>query len=116
IRRPLVTGVQTCALPIPSRGRGHGSRRHHRLWPDIRTGGETALRELGAVHRTISPPGVPGRGLHGADQGRGRIPCGDRVMSVMTPYHSELHVSRDGFAQLLRAEWTKFRTVRGWVI
>ena len=23
---------------------------------------------------------------------------------------------RDGFAQLLRAEWTKFRTVRGWVI
>ncbi len=25
-------------------------------------------------------------------------------------------VSRDGFAQLLRAEWTKFRTVRGWVI
>ena len=25
-------------------------------------------------------------------------------------------VRRDGFAQLLRAEWTKFRTVRGWVI
>jgi ABC-type transport system involved in multi-copper enzyme maturation permease subunit len=23
---------------------------------------------------------------------------------------------RDGFAQLLRAEWTKFRTVRGWVV
>src|SRR4051794_34378405 len=23
---------------------------------------------------------------------------------------------RDGFAQLLRAEWTRFRTVRGWVI
>ena len=23
---------------------------------------------------------------------------------------------RDGFAQALRAEWTKFRTVRGWVI
>src|SRR5215467_5238644 len=23
---------------------------------------------------------------------------------------------RDGFGQLLRAEWTKFRTVRGWVI
>ena len=37
-------------------------------------------------------------------------------MNVMTPYHSELQVSRDGFAQLLRAEWTKFRTVRGWVI
>ena len=37
-------------------------------------------------------------------------------MSVMTPYHSDLRVRRDGFAQLLRAEWTKFRTVRGWVI
>ena len=23
---------------------------------------------------------------------------------------------QDGFAQLLHAEWTKFRTVRGWVI
>jgi ABC-type transport system involved in multi-copper enzyme maturation permease subunit len=37
-------------------------------------------------------------------------------MSVMTPYHSEMRVRRDGFTQLLRAEWTKFRTVRGWVI
>ena len=37
-------------------------------------------------------------------------------MSVITPYHSEMRVRRDGFAQLLRAEWTKFRTVRGWVI
>ena len=30
-------------------------------------------------------------------------------------HHSEA-VGHDGFAQLLRAEWTKFRTVRGWVI
>jgi ABC-type transport system involved in multi-copper enzyme maturation permease subunit len=37
-------------------------------------------------------------------------------MNVMTPYHSELRVRHDGFGQLLRAEWTKFRTVRGWVI
>ena len=37
-------------------------------------------------------------------------------MSVMAPYHSEQRVRRDGFGQLLRAEWTKFRTVRGWVI
>ena len=37
-------------------------------------------------------------------------------MSVMTPYRSERGVRHDGFAQLLRAEWTKFRTVRGWVI
>jgi hypothetical protein len=35
---------------------------------------------------------------------------------TMTPYRSEAPPGRDGFAQLLRAEWTKFRTVRGWVI
>src|ERR1700722_18595899 len=33
-----------------------------------------------------------------------------------TPYRSGRPPGRDGFAQLLRAEWTKFRTVRGWLI
>ena len=33
-------------------------------------------------------------------------------MTTLAPYRSELHTGRDGFAQLLRAEWTKFRTVR----
>jgi ABC-type transport system involved in multi-copper enzyme maturation permease subunit len=37
-------------------------------------------------------------------------------MTTLGPYRSELRAGRDGFAQLLRAEWTKFRTVRGWVI
>jgi ABC-type transport system involved in multi-copper enzyme maturation permease subunit len=38
-------------------------------------------------------------------------------MTVMTPpYRSELSSGRDGFGQLLHAEWTKFRTVRGWII
>jgi ABC-type transport system involved in multi-copper enzyme maturation permease subunit len=32
------------------------------------------------------------------------------------PYRSDLPVGRDSFAQLLHAEWTKFRTVRGWMI
>ncbi|MDF6044459.1 ABC transporter permease subunit [Streptomyces sp. JH14] len=31
------------------------------------------------------------------------------------PYRSGTRVGRTGFAQQLRAEWTKFRTVRGWV-
>jgi ABC-type transport system involved in multi-copper enzyme maturation permease subunit len=31
-------------------------------------------------------------------------------------YRSTLPGGRDGFAQLLRGEWTKFRTVRGWLI
>lgn len=34
----------------------------------------------------------------------------------MTPYVSTVDSGRDGFGQLLRAEWTKFRTVRGWVV
>src|ERR1700722_11014176 len=33
-----------------------------------------------------------------------------------TPYRSGRPPGRDGFAQLLRAEWTKFRTVRGWLL
>ena len=38
-------------------------------------------------------------------------------MSATTlPYRSEQRAGRAGFAQLLRAEWTKFRTVRGWII
>ncbi|MFG1685800.1 ABC transporter permease subunit [Nonomuraea sp. NPDC049269] len=38
------------------------------------------------------------------------------MTSTITPYRSDLRAGRDGFAQLLRAEWTKFRTVRGWVL
>ena len=37
-------------------------------------------------------------------------------MTTMTSYRSTTRDSRDGFGQLLHAEWTKFRTVRGWVI
>jgi ABC-type transport system involved in multi-copper enzyme maturation permease subunit len=37
-------------------------------------------------------------------------------MTVVTPYRPRVGPGRDGFGQLLHAEWTKFRTVRGWVI
>ncbi|MET7329332.1 ABC transporter permease subunit [Nonomuraea sp. NPDC005650] len=36
-------------------------------------------------------------------------------MTTVTPYRSGLRAGRDGFAQLLLAEWTKLRTVRGWM-
>ena len=48
-----------------------------------------------------------------------RVPrrAGDLVSApAIAPYRSALPAGRDGFAQLLRAEWTKLRTVRGWVI
>jgi hypothetical protein len=38
------------------------------------------------------------------------------MTTTITPYRSSQQTARDGFAQLLRSEWTKFRTVRGWVI
>ena len=37
-------------------------------------------------------------------------------MSVVTPYRSLVAHGSMGFGSLLRAEWTKFRTVRGWII
>jgi ABC-type transport system involved in multi-copper enzyme maturation permease subunit len=37
-------------------------------------------------------------------------------MTTITPYRSTEREARDGFGQILHAEWTKFRTVRGWVI
>jgi ABC-type transport system involved in multi-copper enzyme maturation permease subunit len=38
------------------------------------------------------------------------------MTATITPYRAPQQAGRDGFMQLLRAEWTKFRTVRGWVI
>jgi ABC-type transport system involved in multi-copper enzyme maturation permease subunit len=35
---------------------------------------------------------------------------------TITPYRSAQPAGHDGFAQLMRAEWDKFRSVRGWVI
>ena len=38
------------------------------------------------------------------------------MAATIAPYRSGQQAGHDGFAQLLRAEWTKFRTMRGWVI
>ena len=38
------------------------------------------------------------------------------MTATVTPYRSTATPGRDGFAGLVRAEWTKFRTVRGWVV
>jgi hypothetical protein len=38
------------------------------------------------------------------------------VTPTVTPYRPSQRVGRDGFLQLLHAEWTKFRTVRGWTV
>ncbi len=38
------------------------------------------------------------------------------MSTPMTPYQSSVPVARDNFAQLALAEFTKLRTVRGWVV
>ena len=37
-------------------------------------------------------------------------------MTTITPHRSTEREARDGFGQVVHAEWTKFRTVRGWII
>ncbi len=37
-------------------------------------------------------------------------------MTTIAPYRAPQQAGRDGFWQLVHAEWTKFRTMRGWVI
>ncbi|MFE2473972.1 hypothetical protein ACFXA6_53765, partial [Streptomyces mirabilis] len=38
------------------------------------------------------------------------------MTSTFTPYRSPLKPAREGFGRLLRAEWSKFWTVRVWVL
>jgi ABC-type transport system involved in multi-copper enzyme maturation permease subunit len=38
------------------------------------------------------------------------------MTATITPYRTSQRGGRDSFARLVRAEWTKFRTIRGWVI
>jgi hypothetical protein len=38
------------------------------------------------------------------------------ITDTLTPYRSARKPGRDGFPQLLRSEWTKLRTVRGWLL
>jgi ABC-type transport system involved in multi-copper enzyme maturation permease subunit len=37
-------------------------------------------------------------------------------VTTIAPYRAPQQAGHDGFRQLMHAEWTKFRTVRGWVI
>ncbi len=69
---------------------------------------------------TLRPPrpGHPRAGLHGTDKPERRVPGGGHVMTTGTvaPHRPTLTPARDSFWRLVHAEWTKLRTVRGWVI
>ncbi len=38
------------------------------------------------------------------------------MTAMITRRGTAVRAERDGFGELLHAEWTKFRTVRGWVV
>ena len=76
-----------------------------------------------AVLRGVGAPRHAGGGLPGTHPRPGRIPGpggrgGDPMSAgVMTRSAAgPAPAARAGFGSVLRAEWTKFRTVRGWVI
>src|SRR5262249_27852130 len=123
-----------------------GHRAHHgatgNVGADWRRGGRSALRaadtdgvgasrgagrgravgERRGVLRGRRAPGVAGGGLPAAHRRRGgpsrRRDGAGRAMSAgtMAPQREAGRAGQAGFGLVLRAEWTKFRTVRGWVI
>src|SRR5258708_831701 len=118
-RKPAASSLACACGPAsarPSRGRD--------FRPACRTGRGAAVGTLRPVRGGDRPPRDPGAGLPGAHQGRGRVSVrgpgqagrAGGVMNTITPSRSAAPAARAGFARLLHAEWTKFRTVRGWVI
>ena len=86
--------------------------------PFIRTSGGCSHQPRDPLQRGHRPPGHPRTGLHGTHQPERRVPGGGDVMTTqtVTPHRSPLTPERESFWHLVHAEWTKFRTVRGWVI
>ena len=78
----------------------------------------TLLSEHGAGLRGVGAPRHPRAGLPGPHPRRGGIPrCrrgGPVTTATVTPQPPA--TEQGGFGRLLYAEWTKFVTVRGWVI
>ena len=121
--------------PAPAGTRRPCCRTRGRRWP-ITGGGILTVSGLPAERivallgdstvpfsEVIGAPGDAGGGLHGAHQGRRGVP---RPSPPGRPRDDRRHADAlpaghrrpgpDSFAHLLHAEWTKFRTVRGWVI
>ena len=118
----LADAGATVAATGPTRSRSRASASERIV--------ERARPERRAVLRGDGSSLEPRGGVHGADPGRGRVQRRDalaragvgardaergrRPMSATAaPYRSSLPAGRDGFAPLLRAEWTKFRTSAG---
>ena len=112
--------------PSPPTGAGHADRlracRPSRSW---RCSARTRCRSPRS-RRTAPPWRRPtwSSPATRSSSGRRRTAAADPATAAADPVSGAMTDARtapsppgrDGFAQLLRAEWTKFRTVRGWVI
>src|SRR5262249_21597672 len=92
------------------------------LRPSRGAGRRGAVGKRCGVLRGRHPPGLAGGGLPGTHRRRGGLPGrhgrGGHAMTAgtVTPQHEAERTRQASFGLVLRAEWTKFRTVRGWVI
>ena len=89
---------------------GHSRRVGARARGHCRTPKRAKPPVLGGVHSTRDARG----GVHGPDTRLRRVPC--RGYDAMNLYQSRIPIGRESFGQLVRAEWTKLRSVRGWKI
>src|SRR5215218_397924 len=90
----------------------------HHLGPARRARRRPADRAWRAVLGGGGAPCLARRGLHGTDQGRGRVRRVDGRGGVMATTTADRHADRhagwdgrDSFGRLVLAEWTKFRSV-----
>ena len=87
----------------------HGPSRGCR--PPAKASGRDPRRRTGVLLGSDVAAGEPRGRLPPAHRRRGRVPGPLRRSGAAMRDGNE-----DGFAQVLRAEWTKLRTVRGWLI
>src|ERR1700724_509875 len=124
-----VSAAGAVLIPAPAYNHDHGNDNRGRraaqaVRPRARAGRDDVHRLSRSGHRLHRPE--RGGEIHhdagdGTDQRPGRVPpcrCGrGRAMTTaVPPYRSGQPAGLVGFAQLLRAEVTKFRTVRAWMI